>query len=125
VELITVIVIAGVLGAIAAPVFLGTSRPALPGAARMIQADIRYAQASAMTEGASKTVTFSSGGTSYTVVAEVVDLPSGVTISGNYTVTFNSLGEPTTGGGGSVTIAGGGDNKTISVSNYTGRATIS
>jgi type II secretory pathway pseudopilin PulG len=123
--LIAVIVIVGVIAVMAAPSFLSTSGTALPGAARMVQADIRYAQALAMTEGTSKTVTCSSGGSTYTVDSEVVELPSGVTISGNYTVTFNSLGEPTTGGGGSVTISGGGDTGTISVSNYTGRATIS
>ena len=79
--LIAVIVIVSVLGVMAAPSLLSTSRTSLPGAASMVQADIRYAQALAMTEGASKTVTFSSGSNSYTVASEVVELPSGVTVS--------------------------------------------
>jgi hypothetical protein len=52
-------------------------------------------------------------------------LPSGVTISSNFTITFNSLGEPTTGGGGSVTVSVGGQTRTITVVNYTGKVDIS
>jgi hypothetical protein len=52
-------------------------------------------------------------------------LPTGVTITASYTVTFNSLGEPTTGGGGFVTVAAGGQSKTITVVNYTGKVNIS
>jgi hypothetical protein len=49
----------------------------------------------------------------------------GVIISGgNYTVEFNQYGDPSTGGGGSVTITDGTSTKTISVTAVTGKTTI-
>jgi len=50
---------------------------------------------------------------------------SGATIGTTVTFTFNSLGEPTAGGGSSVTVSGGGQTRTISVVNYTGKVNIS
>jgi hypothetical protein len=96
----------------------------------MIASDIRYAQEFAMANRVSKSVIFTSGSSVYTFnptgnLDPSGQLPSGVTISNNFTITFNSLGEPTTGGGGFVTVSGGGQTKTISVVNYTGKVNIS
>ena len=96
----------------------------------MVASDIRFAQEFAMANRVSKSVTFVSGSSVYTFnPANGLDptgrLPEGVTINNNFTITFNSLGEPTTGGGGSVTVTGGGQTKTISVVNYTGKVNIS
>ena len=96
----------------------------------MIQADIRYAQETAMTQHISKSVIFSAESSTYTFspasgMDPLGELPSGVTIGNNFTVTFNSLGEPTTGGGGSVSISADGQIKTVRISNYTGRVSIS
>jgi hypothetical protein len=54
-------------------------------------------------------------------------LPSGVTIQTDFTITFNSLGEPIAGvpAPGFVRISGGGQTRTITVVNYTGKVTIS
>jgi len=90
----------------------------------MIQADIRYTQELAMTMYEAKSVTFTSGAGSYTVDSETQELPSGVTISNNFIVTFNSLGEPIAGGGDSVSISAGGENGTIGVTEYTGKVSI-
>jgi hypothetical protein len=96
----------------------------------MVASDIRYAQEFAMANRVSKSVIFSTATpTVYTFSpTDTLDpsgrLPSGVTINNNYTITFNSLGEPTTGGGGSVTVTGGGQSSTISVVNYTGKVNI-
>lgn len=128
-----VMIIIGILAAIALPrmdfggISSGTS---VEGAANMIASDIRYAQEFAMANRISKSVVFTSGGSVYTFnPVNHFDpsgrLPSGIRINNNFTITFNSLGEPISGGGGSVTISGGGQTKTISVVNYTGKVNIS
>jgi prepilin-type N-terminal cleavage/methylation domain-containing protein len=133
IEVIVVMMIIGILAAIVVPK-LGlpttTSTASVGGAAYMVASDIRYAQEFAMANRVSKSVIFSTATpTVYTFSpTNTLDssgrLPSGVTINNNYTVTFNSLGEPTTGGAGSVTVIGGGLTKTIGVVNYTGKVNI-
>jgi type II secretory pathway pseudopilin PulG len=136
VELTLMVIIIGVLSAVVIPKLGVTSLSVTSagGAAWMIASDIRYVQECAMANRVSKRVVFTSGQSVYTfppTVPSTTDLdpsgrlPSGVTISGNFTITFNSLGEPTVGGGGSVTVSSGGQTKTITVSNYTGKVTIS
>jgi type II secretory pathway pseudopilin PulG len=132
IEIILVMVVIGILAAVMIPKFdvVSSSKTAAEGAAYMIASDIRYAQEFAMANRVSKSVLFTSGSVVYTFnPAHNLDpsgrLPSGVTISNNFTVTFNSLGEPTNGGGGSVAISGGGLTKTVSVVNYTGKVNIS
>ena len=125
IELIMVIIIIGVIAATAVPKFTSMSVVSVGGAAEMIQADIRYAQELAMAVYEAKSVTFASGAGSYTTVdLETRELPSRVTIGNNFTVTFNPLGEPTAGGGGSVTVSAGGETGTIRVTNYTGKVSI-
>ena len=133
IEVIVVMIIIGILAAIVLPkIDFGStsSRASVDGAAYMIASDIRYAQECAMANRVSKSVIFTSGSSVYTFnPTSNLDpsgrLPSGVTIGNNFTVTFNSLGEPTTGGAGSVSVSGGGQTKTISVVNYTGKVNIS
>ena len=136
IEVIMVMAIIGILAAIVIPRFDFTtsSRASADGAAYMIASDIRYVQECAMANRVSKSITFTLNQNFYTFPATVPStssldpsgrLPSGVTIGNNFTVTFNSLGEPTTGGAGSVTVSGGGQTKTISVVNYTGKVNIS
>jgi len=133
IEVILVMVIIGILSAVVVTKLdmgMTTSRASVDGAAYMIASDIRYAQEFAMANRVSKSVIFNSGSSVYTFLPTgnfdpSGQLPSGVTINNNFTITFNSLGEPTTGGGGSVTVSGGGQSKTISVVNYTGKVSIS
>jgi hypothetical protein len=54
-----------------------------------------------------------------------MNLPSRVSISSGATFTFNSLGEPTAGGGSSVEIQAGSSTKTITVESNTGRVSTS
>lgn len=132
IEVIVVMIIIGIVAAIVLPKidFGGTSsRASVDGAANMIASDIRYAQEFAMATRASKTITFSAGGNSYSFnPANNLDptgrLPYGVTTTA-LTLTFNSLGEPTVGGGSSVTVSGGGLTRTITVLNYTGKVNVS
>jgi len=128
IEMIAVMLIIGILAAVVIPKVgpLAFTGPAVDGAARMVASDIRYAQEFAMTNRVSKRIDFLSGQSSYTFSpTSSLDpsgrLPSGVIVGTDFTVTFNSLGEPITGGGGSVAISGNGQTKTISVINYTGK----
>ena len=133
IELVVVIIIIGILAATVLPRidFGGTSSTASAnGAAYMIASDIRYTQECAMANRVSKSVTFTSGQNSYTFPATVPStssldpsgrLPSGVTTGTTITFTFNSLGEPTAGGGSSVTVSAGGITRTITVTQYTGK----
>jgi prepilin-type N-terminal cleavage/methylation domain-containing protein len=130
IEIILVMMIIAILAAVAIPRFdfATSSRASVDGAANMIASDIRYAQEFAMANRISKSVTFTSGSSVYTFspvnnLDSSGRLPSGVTVDSNFTVTFNSLGEPTTGGGGSFTISGGA--KRITIVNYTGKVNIS
>jgi len=131
VEVILVLALVGILSAVVIPKvgYLASTGPSVDGAAQMVASDIRYAQEFAMANRVSKSVNFTASSSVYTFsptssLDPSGQLPSGVTINNNYTITFNSLGEPITGGGGSVTVSGGGLSKTISVVNYTGKVNI-
>jgi prepilin-type N-terminal cleavage/methylation domain-containing protein len=137
IEVISVMIIVAILAATVLPRidFGATSSTASSnGAAYMIASDIRYTQECAMARLVSKSISFTSGQSVYTFPATTPStssldptgrLPSGVTIGATITFTFNSLGEPTAGGGSSVTVSSGGITKTITVVNYTGKVNIS
>jgi prepilin-type N-terminal cleavage/methylation domain-containing protein len=132
IEVIVVMIIIGIVAAIVLPKvdFGGTSsRASVDGAANMIASDIRYAQECAMATRASETITFSAGGNSYSFnptnnLDPTGRLPYGVTTTA-LTLTFNSLGEPTVGGGSIVTVSDGVNTKTITVLQYTGKVNVS
>jgi prepilin-type N-terminal cleavage/methylation domain-containing protein len=145
IELILVIVILGILAAIAYPRFQGLPGIRVSAAAQEIAGVIRYAQSQAISTAYNYKVYFYASTNSYSVyqvnrssgaetiisnplkagnypVALNTDYP-GVTIGADYTVEFDYLGAPD--GGGSVTISGGGTSMTISVLANTGRVTAS
>ena len=131
IELISVMAILGILAATVIPKYDFTllSRTSVDGAAYLIASDIRYAQEFAMANRVSKSVFFVTGSSVYTFSpASHLDssgqLPSGVRIGNNFTLTFNSLGEPIVGGGGSVSLSEGGQAKTISIVTYTGKVNV-
>jgi prepilin-type N-terminal cleavage/methylation domain-containing protein len=132
VEVILVMAIIGTLSAVVIPKFNFTTsiRAEVDGSAYIMASDLRYAQEFAMANRISKSVIFTAGSSVYTFnPAHTLDssgqLPPGVTVGNNLTVTFNSLGEPVAGGGGSLTVSKGGETKTISIVNYTGKVNIS
>jgi prepilin-type N-terminal cleavage/methylation domain-containing protein len=135
IELIMVMIIIGILAATVLPrIDFGTtsSRASADGAANMIASDIRYTQECAMANRVSKSIIFTNGSSTYTFnpVSTGMD-PSGqlqsigATIGTTVTFTFNSLGEPTAGGGSSVTVSAGGVTRTLTVMQYTGKVDIS
>ncbi len=132
IEVILAMLIIGILSAVLIPKvdFAISTRASLEGAAYMVASDIRYAQEYSMANRISKSVTFTLGSSVYTFSPvsnfdPSGQLPPGVTINKDLRVKFNSLGEPTFEvGDGSVTISGGGQTKTISIVNYTGKVII-
>jgi len=134
IEVIAIMIIVGILAAFLMPRidFTLSTTVSVDGAAYMVASDIRYVQEWAMANRVSKSVIFTSGSSVYTFSpTSTLDpsgqLPSGVTIGTTRTFTFNSLGEPTTGGDQTttVTVSGSGVSKTITVVNYTGKVNIS
>ena len=130
IEIILVMVIVGILAATLIPRFDFTisTKASVDGAAYMIASDIRYAQEWAMANRVSKTVTFTNASSVYTFNPASTGMDpsgqlSGATIGTTVTFTFNSLGEPTAGGGSSVTVSAGGITRTITVTQYTGKVT--
>jgi len=129
IELIMVIVIIGILAFVAIQKYPATGI-SLETAADMIKSDIRSVQALAMSQHASQTLTFNSS-TEYEfpVIGEgnkarnFADIfEGGISLSAYPAlISFNSLGEPTTGYGSSITITTGSTTKTLTVLRYTGR----
>jgi type II secretory pathway pseudopilin PulG len=120
-----VVVLISILAVSIVPKFVDTSAISVVGGAAMVEADIRYTQELAMGTNSSKTITFTTDESEYTVDSRTMNLPSRVSISSGATFTFNSLGEPTTGGGSSVEIQAGSSTKTITVESNTGRVSSS
>ena len=124
IEVVTILIVIAVLAGVATTKFIGTSTIAVEGAAEMIQADIRYIQQIAMTTHAARSINFVAGSTTYVVDGETRELPSGVTISAGRQFIFSSLGEPTTGGGQSVSVSDGTNTNTVTVVDYTGKVSM-
>ena len=133
IEVILVMVIIGILAATVVPRidFTISTTASVDGAAYIVASDIRYVQEFAMANRVSKTITFTSGSLVYTFgppsnMDPSGQLPEGVRVGTTITITFNSLGEPIAGGGGSVTVEdlGGTQSKMITVENYTGKVSI-
>lgn len=113
----------------------------LQAAAREVQSTIEMAKNYAMTTRTTHGVDFVASGTLtvyQSTIATPIDHPldkqdwistlstryPNISIQSNYIVEFNSLGSPTTGGGGSVVLTDGTNTKTIAVTANTGRVTI-
>jgi MSHA pilin protein MshC len=136
IELIMVIVIAGIMMAIALPKLGVVNTIDLESVTRQVKSDIRYTQEIAMSKYKKATITFDSNLDTYTITStgssESKELPerskaifnavgTGTT---NLAFTFNSSGEPVTGAGGTLRITSEGSYNEIKIENTTGRATI-
>jgi prepilin-type N-terminal cleavage/methylation domain-containing protein len=137
VEMVLMMVIVGILAAFLMPRinFTLPGAASVDGAAYMVASDIRYAQEYAMANRVSKQVNFTQTSGVYTFTpSSNLDpsgrLPSGVTISSStYTLTFNSLGEPTSIPAVNpyyvdVRVSAGGTTKTIRTWCFTGKVAI-
>lgn len=141
VEILLSISVLGILALAAVSLLPPVGNVILDAAAKQARSDIEYAQQNAMTTGQTSGVSFVTSGL-YTVYQGTAVTPlkspltgsdliitlgksyPGVVISGNYTVEFDGFGNPTTGGGGSVTLTSAGATKTITVTANTGRVNL-
>jgi len=138
IEVILTMVIIGILSAtvVSRINFTLPTTASVDGAAYIIASDIRYVQECAMANRVSKSISFTSGNSSYTFPAttpstSMLDpsgrLSTGAVVGTTITFKFNSLGEPIVSGGNSVIVrdAGSTEQRTIQVQNYTGKVNIS
>jgi type II secretion system protein H len=141
VELIMVIAVTGIIAAIAVPRYGNAlSQYRVDVAARRIAADLALAQHRAKVAGASRTVTFNVAAASYqlTSIADfkkpavdyTVNLSqspyaatlTSVDMGGDTSITFNGYGVPDSGG--SISVASGSKQRTVTVDATTGGATV-
>ncbi len=130
IELILVIVIAGVMAAIAIPRLNYVTPLDIYGTARQVKSDIRYAQELAMSKFVSATIDFDAEGTNYSITGAGIDIQSELPESSRVifdadstrTFTFDSFGEPAAGG--TLTISYGDSSVDINVESVTGKVTI-
>lgn len=145
-ELIVVIVILAIVAAVVVPYAVGTTSLQARSAARMLMADLEYAQNQAIVTQADITVSFSTTDNSYTVSNEsgplihpitkqayTVDFDtqkglervciSSASFGGGPAVTFNPLGAPSANG--TVTLVAGAHTYLVEVAPITGRVSVS
>jgi len=140
IEVIVVMILIGIVAAVVIPrvdISL-TSGTSVDGAAYIVASDIRYVQECAMADRVSKSITFTASQNFYAFPATIPStskldpsgrLPSGVTTLDNLTITFNSLGEPTSIAPVApyyvdVRVSAGGPPKTIRIWCFTGKVEI-
>jgi len=131
IELIIVIVIAGIMAAVAIPKMNHFTEVDLYTTARQVKSDIRYAQQLAMSKYTNVTIAFTGSTGDYAITGSGISttpkfLPpnSRATFNATYTFIFNSSGVPTTGGGTAVVISSGGSSEQVVVSAVTGSVSI-
>jgi len=145
VEMLVVVVILAIIGAVVIPLAIGTGGMEAMSAARIIAADLQYAQNVAMTRQSPVTVQFDTPGDSYslsnasgplkhpmTQADYVVDFQSKrefgqldivtVYFEGSQIVVFDELGSPDRGG--YVTVQGGPEVYRIDIAPVTGTVTV-
>jgi prepilin-type N-terminal cleavage/methylation domain-containing protein len=130
IELVSVLLFLGILAAVVMPAF-NTGGISVETAANAIEADLRMAQELAMSRetSASVGITFTNGSNTYTLTdpagafSVTRTFTGAVTISSGGTISFNRFGEPAVIS--SVQITAGGQTKTITVEQFTGRVILS
>ena len=146
VELLMVILILAIVGAVVVPMAVGTTSMQAQSAARIVMSDLEYAQNQAIVTQVDITVTFDTNGNSYSVSNEsgtlihpitkqayTVDFDtqrglgsvalSSASFNGQPSVTFGALGSPDAEG--TVTVAAGSHGYTVTVAPITGRVSVS
>ncbi len=131
-EVIIVIVIVGIMAAIAIPKMNNVTTVDLYATARQVKSDIRLAQQLATSKFMNTTITFVAGSNTYAItrgnpvvtINKSLPVNSRVTFDAGYSFQFRSSGIPTATAGWTVGITSGGSTEQIVVSNITGRVTI-
>ena len=126
-ELMIVILIVGILGAIVIPRLTSTSAMNARLAADVAAADIRGVQAAAMSGGTPYTISFTAGNRAYAaggLIPTNRSLPPGATANNNFLVKFNTLGEPELDANLTLVINSGLESASLTVEMLTGKVTI-
>ena len=119
IEMILLIVLFGVVGAIAIPRFGGedfSNRISLKGTAKRVASDMRRTRALAVAESSNYSIRFNFANKTYgiynssgTLVDQLMTVPSRITLSGQNIFTFTPLGSCSLGAGtGIITLRSGG-----------------
>ncbi len=132
IEIISVIIIVGIIAAVALPLF-DTSSIDVSVSASTIETDIRFIQELGMSRNPDSltpvSIVFTASSDTYSIddPSNLYDLtrtlPDGVTILSGGTVSFNKFGEPSAGV--TITVQEGSQVKSITVEQFTGRVTVS
>jgi prepilin-type N-terminal cleavage/methylation domain-containing protein len=153
VEVLVVVVVMGIAGALVVPAFTQTGVLRVQGAVRLIISDITTAQSDAVAYQAGRAIVFYPGQRSYKVAEthgstldlnlDLIDARSfaadgfgdaniaATTLNGTNTLCFDEMGSPITAPGsgvaapnGTITVTGSGQTFRITIEAYTGRATV-
>lgn len=131
IEVIAVLVIVGIVSAVAISRSVSSSSFSLASEAQILKTNLRYAQAKALSDNTSWGLALTSsaytlqnnGANSSNVLPgeslPTHTMPAGVTCVGAATVTFDSWGSPGTSTQ-TITLSGGGDTNTITITRETG-----
>ncbi|MBT3879216.1 MAG: prepilin-type N-terminal cleavage/methylation domain-containing protein [Candidatus Scalindua sp.] len=140
IELIMVIVITGIVTAIALPKFADVNTVDLYTTARQVKSDIRYTQEMALSKYAIRKIVFAGSNNTYTIKDNLNQIIESKELPKNSKATFNAIGSGTTelvyifnssgepdstyGAGDTLRISYGSSYKDIEVESISGRATI-
>jgi prepilin-type N-terminal cleavage/methylation domain-containing protein len=103
-ELVVVIIILSVLAVSIGYKIISTPDTSSIVGVDQVIADIQYVQTLAMASMAQKSIIFTSGSGTYNMAGETRRMPGSAVAGNTVTFTFNSLGEPTAGADGTLTI---------------------
>ncbi len=120
-ELLIVLLVIGILVMVLLPKMISTTQVSAIVAADLAATEIRSAQGKAMYSGNPQTISFSGSG--YIMDGESRSLPGQATAT-DYSLVFNSFGEPSSDDGSSFQISDGATSRTITISSLTGKVTI-
>ncbi len=121
IELMIVLLVIGILVMVLLPKMISTTQVSAIVAADLAAMEIRAAQGKAMYSGNPQTITFSGSG--YITGGETRALPGQATAT-DYSLVFNSFGEPSSEDGSTFQISDGATSRTITISSLTGKVTI-
>jgi len=127
IELIIVILVIGIVAAVAIPSFLETDNLAARAAAETAAADIRAVQNISLFGGTPQTIAFIQNNPAYTAGGLIPPervLPGNALPSGNLSITFNSFGEPDIASEAVLTFTCGSRYTSLTITPLTGKVTV-
>ena len=125
IEVVILIMVVGILSAALLPKMLSQSTISAEMTGNLIASDIRSVQSVAMTQLSSKSIVFHQGSSAYTAHGlhpEDRTLPGGTIANADYTISFNTFGEPDNPG--TFLFSCRENNISVTISSLTGKVTV-